>query len=101
MKIAVGTSAIPEYARLARASTLSVTERPYIEAANAFGASDARIMLRHLAPQHRRAAHRVSTLQVGSAILVGSGLSFLGMGAQPPTPEWGLREALDPQVARR
>jgi len=91
--IAVGISAIPEYARLARASTLSVKERPYIEAAHAFGASDARIMLRHLAPNIAGPLIVLSTLQVGSAILVGSGLSFLGMGAQPPTPEWGLMTA--------
>jgi peptide/nickel transport system permease protein len=91
--IAVGISAIPEYARLARASTLSVKARPYIEAAQAFGASDLRIMLRHLAPNIAGPLIVLSTLQVGSAILVGSGLSFLGMGAQPPTPEWGLMTA--------
>jgi peptide/nickel transport system permease protein len=91
--IAVGISAIPEYARLARASTLTVKSRPFIEAAQAFGASDLRIMLRHLAPNIAGPLIVLSTLQVGSAILVGSGLSFLGMGAQPPTPEWGLMTA--------
>jgi peptide/nickel transport system permease protein len=91
--IAVGISAIPEYARLARATTLSVKERPFIEAARAFGARDGRIMVRHLAPNIAGPLIVLSTLQVGSAILVGSGLSFLGMGAQPPTPEWGLMTA--------
>jgi peptide/nickel transport system permease protein len=91
--IAVGIASIPEYARLARASTLSVKARPFIEAARANGADDARVMLRHLAPNIAGPLIVLSTLQVGTAILVGSGLSFLGMGAQPPTPEWGLMTA--------
>lgn len=91
--IAVGISAIPEYARLSRATTLSVKERPYVEAARAFGARDGRIMARHVAPNIAGPLIVLSTLQVGTAILVGSGLSFLGMGAQPPTPEWGLMTA--------
>ena len=91
--IAVGISSIPEYARLARGSVLSVKERPFVEAARAFGAYDGRIMLKHVLPSVRAPLIVLSTLQVGSAILVGSGLSFLGMGAQPPTPEWGLMTA--------
>jgi len=91
--IAVGISAIPEYARLARASSLSVKERPYIEAAWANGARAGGIMVRHLLPNIAGPLIVLSTLQVGTAILVGSGLSFLGMGAQPPTPEWGLMTA--------
>lgn len=91
--IAVGISSIPEYARLARGSVLSVKERPFVEAARAFGAYDRRIMLKHVLPSVRAPLIVLSTLQVGSAILVGSGLSFLGMGAQPPTPEWGLMTA--------
>ena len=91
--IAVGISAIPEYARLARASSLSVKERPYIEAARANGARAGGIMVRHLLPNIAGPLIVLSTLQVGTAILVGSGLSFLGMGAQPPTPEWGLMTA--------
>lgn len=91
--IAVGVSAVPEYARLARASTLAVKERPFIEAARANGARASRIMARHLLPNIAGPLIVLSTLQVGSAILVGSGLSFLGMGAQPPTPEWGLMTA--------
>ena len=91
--IAVGISTVPEYARLARASVLSVKERPFVEAARAFGAYDGRIMLKHVLPSVRAPLIVLSTLQVGTAILVGSGLSFLGMGAQPPTPEWGLMTA--------
>lgn len=91
--IAVGIAAVPVYARLARASSLSVKERPYIEAARANGARAADIMVRHLLPNIAGPLIVLSTLQVGTAILVGSGLSFLGMGAQPPTPEWGLMTA--------
>jgi peptide/nickel transport system permease protein len=91
--IAVGISSIPEYARLARGSVLSVKERPFVEAARAFGAYDRRIILQHVLPGVRAPLIVLSTLQIGTAILVGSGLSFLGMGAQPPTPEWGLMTA--------
>jgi peptide/nickel transport system permease protein len=91
--IAVGISSIPEYARLARGSVLSVKERPFVEAARAFGAFDRRIILKHVLPGVRAPLIVLSTLQIGTAILVGSGLSFLGMGAQPPTPEWGLMTA--------
>jgi peptide/nickel transport system permease protein len=91
--IAVGISSIPEYARLARGSVLSVKERPFVEAARAFGAFNGRIMFKHILPSIRAPLIVLSTLQVGTAILVGSGLSFLGMGAQPPTPEWGLMTA--------
>jgi peptide/nickel transport system permease protein len=91
--IAVGISSVPEYARLARASVLSVKERPFVEAARAFGAYDGRIMVYHVLPSIRAPLIVLSTLQIGTAILVGSGLSFLGMGAQPPTPEWGLMTA--------
>ena len=91
--IAVGIGAIPQYARLARGSALSVRERPFVEAARAFGASDARIMVQHVLPGIAAPLIVLSTLQIGQAILVGSGLSFLGMGAQPPTPEWGAMTA--------
>lgn len=91
--IAVGISTIPQYARLTRGSVLSVKERPFVEAAKAFGAQHNRIMLKHILPSIMAPLIVLSTLQVGTAILVGSGLSFLGMGAQPPTPEWGLMTA--------
>ncbi|UCH27209.1 MAG: ABC transporter permease [Trueperaceae bacterium] len=91
--IAVGISTIPEYARLARSKVLSVKELPYIEAVKGLGSAGGRIMFRHILPNISGPLIVLSTLQVGNAILVGSGLSFLGMGAQPPTPEWGLMTA--------
>lgn len=91
--IAVGISTVPEYARLARSSVLSVREMPYIEAARVLGSSNLRVIVRHVLPNIAAPLIVLSTLKVGSAILVGSGLSFLGMGAQPPTPEWGLMTA--------
>lgn len=91
--IAVGIATVPEYARLARSSVLSVREMPYIEAAKVIGGGNLRVIVRHVLPNIAAPLIVLSTLKVGSAILVGSGLSFLGMGAQPPTPEWGLMTA--------
>lgn len=91
--IAVGISTVPEYARLARSSVLSVREMPYIEAAKVLGGGNMRVIMHHVLPNIAAPLIVLSTLKVGSAILVGSGLSFLGMGAQPPTPEWGLMTA--------
>jgi ABC-type dipeptide/oligopeptide/nickel transport system permease subunit len=91
--IAVGISTIPEYARLARGKVLSVKEMPYIEAISGLGSAGLRIMFRHILPNISGPLIVLSTLQVGNAILIGSGLSFLGMGAQPPTAEWGLMTA--------
>ncbi|MDR7418231.1 MAG: ABC transporter permease [Armatimonadota bacterium] len=91
--IAVGVSSVPLYARLVRGSCLSVREMEYVQAARAVGSTDDRIMARHILPNLGGPIIVLSTLQVGSAILVGSALSFLGMGAQPPTPEWGLMAA--------
>ena len=91
--IAVGISTVPEYARLARSSVLSVREMPYIEAAKVLGGGNLRVIVYHVLPNIAAPLIVLSTLKVGSAILVGSGLSFLGMGAQPPTPEWGLMTA--------
>lgn len=91
--IAVGVSTVPQYARLARSRVLSVKRMPFVEAAQGLGGSSRRIVLRHVFPNIMASLIVLSTLQVGNAILVGSGLSFLGMGAQPPTPEWGLMTA--------
>ncbi len=91
--IAVGVSSIPLYARLVRGSCLSLRAMDYVQAARAVGSSDDRIMVRHILPNLAGSIIVLSTLQIGSAILVGSALSFLGMGAQPPTPEWGLMTA--------
>jgi len=91
--IAVGISTVPQYARLARSRVLSVKQTPYIEAIHGLGGKGPRVMFRHVLPNISAPLIVLSTLQIGNAILVGSGLSFLGMGAQPPTPEWGLMTA--------
>ena len=88
--LAVGIVAIPYYARLVWGVTQTVRLREYVEAARAAGASDARIIVRHLLPGVFPPALVQATLGVGNGILSVSALSFLGVGAQPPTPEWGL-----------
>ncbi len=87
--IAVGISSIPSYVRIVRASVLSVREQEFIEAARATGASDFRIIFRHILPNSLSPLIVQSTLGVAGAILSASGLSFIGLGIQPPSPEWG------------
>lgn len=99
--IAVGIGTVPLYARLVRGSVLSVKSLPYVEAARVLGNPPLRIMIRHVLANAYAPIVVLSTLQVGHAILVGSGLSFLGLGAQPPTPEWGLMSAEGRDVLRR
>lgn len=76
-------------ARLVRAEVITVRERPFVPAATALGASSARVLLRHVIPNAIGPAIVATTLGVGSAILLESGLSFLGLGIQPPAPSWG------------
>jgi peptide/nickel transport system permease protein len=99
--IAVGIGTVPLYARLVRGSVLSVKTLPYVEAARVVGNPTYRIMLRYVLVNCYAPVVVLSTLQVGNAILIGSGLSFLGLGAQPPTPEWGLMSAEGRDVLRR
>jgi peptide/nickel transport system permease protein len=99
--IAVGIGTVPLYARLVRGSVLAVRQLPYVEAARVIGNPHHRIMIRHVLANAYAPIVVLSTLQVGHAILVGSGLSFLGLGAQPPTPEWGLMSAEGRDVLRR
>jgi ABC-type dipeptide/oligopeptide/nickel transport system permease subunit len=99
--IAVGIGTVPLYARLVRGSVLAVRRLPYVEAARVVGNGHVRIMVRHVLANAYAPIVVLSTLQVGQAILVGSGLSFLGLGAQPPTPEWGLMSAEGRDVLRR
>jgi len=87
--IAVGIYSIPTFARIARASTLSVRATDYILAARALGAGHRRIMLRHVAPNIVSPIVVQATLRLATAILGAASLSFLGLGPQPPTPEWG------------
>ncbi|HOX30842.1 MAG TPA: ABC transporter permease [Spirochaetales bacterium] len=89
LMIAVGISSIPGYARIVRASVLSIKDREYIEAARAAGSGDARIIFRHIVPNCLAPIIVQSTLGVATAILTAAGLSFIGLGIQPPTPEWG------------
>jgi len=79
----------PWYARLVRAQVLSIKTREYIEAARSIGSPGSRILMRHIMPNAVSVVIIQMTLDVGYAVLATSGLSFIGLGAQPPTPEWG------------
>jgi len=87
--IAVGISFIPSFMRLTRSNVLAVREMSYVEAARALGGSNTEIILTHILPNVMRTLLVLVTLGIGSAILAGAALNFLGLGAQPPTPEWG------------
>ena len=87
--LAVGIASIPTYTRLVRASALSVNNLPYIEVARALGSSHLRIIVTHIIPNILAPLIVLATLGTAGAILTGAALSFLGLGAQPPTPEWG------------
>ncbi len=87
--IAVAVFSIPTFARLVRGSALAVLQLDYIMASRALGASGVRIVLAHVVPNSLTPLIVQSTLQLGVAILIASGLSFLGLGVQPPNPEWG------------
>jgi peptide/nickel transport system permease protein len=89
LMIAVGISAVPTYARIVRGSVLSIRSMEFIEAARAVGSSDLRIILKHILPNSMAPIIVQSTLGVASAILNAAGLSFIGLGIQPPNPEWG------------
>jgi peptide/nickel transport system permease protein len=87
--IAIGIVAIPAYARLTRGQALSVREREYVGAARAAGASAGRIMVRHILPNVANPLIVQATFTAAFAILQEAVLSFLGLGAQPPSPSWG------------
>lgn len=89
MMIAIGIGSVPGYARIVRASVLTVKEQEYIEAARSIGASDTHIILRHIIPNAMAPIIVQATLGVAGAILSCASLSFLGLGIEPPTPEWG------------
>jgi peptide/nickel transport system permease protein len=90
LMIAVGIGAIPTFSRVVRASVLDAKERDYVTAARAMGISEFKIVARHIMPNIMAPFIVLATLDVASAILSGTALSYLGMGAKPPTPEWGL-----------
>jgi ABC-type dipeptide/oligopeptide/nickel transport system permease subunit len=87
--LAVGIAGIPIFARITRGATLTLVSREFIEAARAMGATRARVMARHLLPNLAPTLIVLATLNLGGAVLFTATLSFLGLGAQPPTPEWG------------
>jgi peptide/nickel transport system permease protein len=87
--IAIGIVYIPHYARVVRGAVLSLRSRDYVEAARALGARDARVMVQHVLPNMLAPVIVQTTLNVGSAIIDTAGLSFLGLGTQPPTADWG------------
>lgn len=87
--LAVGISGIPRFARITRAATLTLVARDFVEAARAVGAGHVRIVLRHLLRNLAPILIVIATLDLGGAVLFTATLSFLGLGAQPPTPEWG------------
>ncbi|MET3617229.1 peptide/nickel transport system permease protein [Peptoniphilus olsenii] len=89
LMIAVGIAAIPGYARIVRSSVLSIRDMEYIEAAKAAGSSNARIIFKHIIPNCLAPIIVQATLGVAYAILNAAGLSFIGLGLEPPTPEWG------------
>jgi peptide/nickel transport system permease protein len=88
--IAVGLAAMPRYARVLRGSVLGTKGEPFVEAARSLGATDMRLMLAHILPQVVGPALTLATLGLAEAILASASLSFLGLGPQPPTAEWGL-----------
>jgi peptide/nickel transport system permease protein len=87
--VAVGISSIPTYARLVRGSVLAARENLYVDAARVVGVQDHLIVARHILPNVVSPIIVAATLGIGSAILAAAALSFLGLGSQPPTPEWG------------
>lgn len=89
LMIALGVYSVPFFARVVRGSVLSVKEMEYIEAAKAIGQSNFFIVFSHILPNCIGPILVLATLRIAIAILNGAGLSFLGLGPQPPTPEWG------------
>lgn len=104
--MAVAIFSVPAFARLVRGNTLSIKNMTYIEAARSIGASNTSIIFKHILPGTISPIVVYGTMRVGTSIITAASLSFIGLGAQPPTPEWGamLNEArsdmiLAPHVA--
>lgn len=87
--IAVAVFSVPAFARLVRGSTLAIKNMTYIEAMRSIGAPDSVIIFRHILPGTISPIVVYGTMRIGTSIITAASLSFLGMGAQPPTPEWG------------
>ncbi|SAI10459.1 ABC transporter permease [Bordetella ansorpii] len=104
--VAVAVFSVPAFARLVRGNTLAIKQMTYVEAVRSVGASDWTIIMRHILPGTISPIVVYGTMRIGTSIITAASLSFLGMGAQPPTPEWGamLNEAradmvLSPHIA--
>ncbi len=89
LMIAVGIAAVPGYSRIVRASVLSVRDQEFVEAARAVGTSDFKIIMKHILPNCLAPIIVKATLDVAICILSAAGMSFIGIGLQPPSPEWG------------
>jgi peptide/nickel transport system permease protein len=87
--IAIGIVYTPQFARLVRGAVLAIREQEFVEAASAIGAASVRVLARHVLPNVLSPIIVMATLTVGFTIVETAGLSFLGLGAAPPTPEWG------------
>lgn len=87
--VAVGIAGIPRFARVVRGATLALKGRPFVEASAALGSGDLRVIMRHLLPNVLPTITVMATLNLAGAIISTASLSFLGLGAQPPLPEWG------------
>lgn len=87
--VAVGIGSIPSFMRMARSAVMKVQQMEYIEAARSIGCRDSRLLFRHILPNILTPLIMLATLGVGGAILEGAAFNFLGLGAQPPAPEWG------------
>ena len=98
--IAIGLGRVPPFARLIRAHILTFKEETFVEAARAAGATDARVVIRHILPQTTAPIVTYATLEMGTAILAAAALSFLGLGVNPPTPEWGAIASAGRQYLR-
>ncbi|MDH2384329.1 ABC transporter permease [Bradyrhizobium sp. CER78] len=98
--IAVGIAGIPKFGRVVRAQTQLVRDADYVTQATVYGLSQWQVFLRHVLPNVLVAIPIIATVYIGSTILIVSGLSFLGLGPQPPTPEWGVMLAESRDVLR-
>ena len=98
--VAIGVGSIPLFARVIRASAMSISTQEYIEAARSCGVSNLKIIFRHVIPNSLGPILVQSTLRIGESIMMISSLSFIGLGVQPPTPEWGNMLALGREYIR-
>ncbi len=95
LTIVIGVLAIPGASRLIRGQVIQLMGEPFVESAHAVGASDVRVMLRHIVPNVMALILLGATLRIGFVVLAEASLSFLGYGVPPPLPSWGQMLSLD------